>query len=346
MKKIFILHIFLIFTFYSNAQDLHFSQAIQSPLLLNPACAGVMDGWDRFSINQRNQWLGSTSQFMTSNFGADFNFFKKPRRNNAHLGMGLQFYNDVAGESKLTTQFGSLTLNGILPINNRDVLAVGIQGGMGIKSIDISRVTFESQWSNNQFGYDPTVLSGESNIASSSPITDVSTGIYYVRDNKESGFSRATDEKLQLGFSVYHVNEPKMKFKIGSSDRLLRKYVFHGSYLKEITDSKLSFEACAFYFIQGMHQQGTLGLILNNRFQSGTKVVGNSSDSHFGFGLYYRYADAIIPVINLEYKGFRLRTSYDIITSKMRKAGSGTIEVSLTYTNYHHKITKKRVGRF
>ena len=45
----------------SYAQDLHFGQTAQTPLLVNPACAGVFDGWERVILNHRNQWLGANT---------------------------------------------------------------------------------------------------------------------------------------------------------------------------------------------------------------------------------------------------------------------------------------------
>ncbi|MEY3236098.1 MAG: hypothetical protein RI883_199, partial [Bacteroidota bacterium] len=75
MKKI-LLSISLFSLFGLNAQDLHFTQTAQTPLLINPAAAGVYDGWERVIINHRNQWLGAGTQFMTTSIAADANFGK------------------------------------------------------------------------------------------------------------------------------------------------------------------------------------------------------------------------------------------------------------------------------
>lgn len=48
MKKLF-LSVVLLGGSYVNAQDLHFSQTAQTPLLINPAAAGVYDGWNVLS---------------------------------------------------------------------------------------------------------------------------------------------------------------------------------------------------------------------------------------------------------------------------------------------------------
>ena len=64
MKKI-LLSVAFLSCINTYAQDLHFSQTAQTPLLINPAAAGVYDGWERVIINHRNQWLGAGTQFMT-----------------------------------------------------------------------------------------------------------------------------------------------------------------------------------------------------------------------------------------------------------------------------------------
>ncbi|MEK7227019.1 MAG: type IX secretion system membrane protein PorP/SprF, partial [Bacteroidota bacterium] len=43
-----------------QAQDIHFSQFLSSPMNLNPALAGQFDGDHRFVMNHRNQWSSVT----------------------------------------------------------------------------------------------------------------------------------------------------------------------------------------------------------------------------------------------------------------------------------------------
>jgi len=47
-------YIFLIIVpFTSYGQDVHFVQSSTTPQLINPATAGVFDGWERVSISHR-----------------------------------------------------------------------------------------------------------------------------------------------------------------------------------------------------------------------------------------------------------------------------------------------------
>ena len=89
MKNSFFI-VFVLQVIFINAQDLHFSQTAQTPLLINPASAGVFEGWQRVIINQRTQWLGATTSFMTTSFAGDVTLFKKERGNKSYLGFLIQ----------------------------------------------------------------------------------------------------------------------------------------------------------------------------------------------------------------------------------------------------------------
>ena len=92
MKKLILILIVISPISCVMGQDIHFTQTSNTPLLINPAAAGVYDGWERVVINQRNQWLGAGTQFMTTSVAADANFFKDEIKRKAHLGVGLLFF--------------------------------------------------------------------------------------------------------------------------------------------------------------------------------------------------------------------------------------------------------------
>lgn len=329
----------------AQSQDLHFSQTAQTPLLINPAVAGVYDGWERVIINHRNQWLGAGTQFMTTSIAADANFGKTPRNDKAYVGLGIMFNNDIGGDSKFGSQTGSLTLSGILPMGGSGhSLSAGIQGGFGSRKADFSNLTFSSQWNGSE--YDPTIVSGEANGVSSFRYIDASAGLYYVFDGGQSSFSRNNDFKFQLGFSGYHLNKPELKYTTVSGDRMYRKFVIHTGVVADLAMTDWSIDASAVQFIQGPHLETILGMMFRYRFQDGTKITGNFQDAYFGFGSYYRYKDALIPSVMLSWRGFQFGISYDVTVSTMKRAYSGgSLEFSLSYTNLSHALFKTR-GRF
>lgn len=330
----------------AQAQDLHFSQTSQTPLLINPAAAGVFDGWERVIINHRNQWLGAGTQFMTTSVAADVNLGKSRMNDKAHLGVGAMFFNDIGGDANFGIQTGGLTLSGILPMGGTGhILSAGVQAGYGMRKADFSRLSFYNQFDGS--GFDNTIASGEPNSGTSFSYIDASAGLYYVYDGGMSTFQRNNDFKLQFGISGYHLNAPELKYSNGlEGERLARKYVAHLGIVADLSGSDWAIDASALQFKQAGHYETIFGMMMRYRFEDGTKVTGLSHDAYFGFGCYARLKDAIIPSVMIDWKGFQFGVSYDVTISDLRKAyRGGSLEFSLSYTNRHDAIFKTRKRR-
>jgi type IX secretion system PorP/SprF family membrane protein len=341
MKKCAVLFLTCLAVFQLTAQDLHFSQILQSPNLINPGAVGVYDGWERVAIHHRNQWLGGATSFMSTGINADATVNKSMTRPAAHLGVGLQFYNDIGGDSKFGTQTGAFTLSGILPIGGGHQISLGIQAGFGSRKGDISKLVYDSQWTGSS--YDPTVASGETGGLNSFTYFDASTGIFYQFDGDRSNFSRNNDVKLQMGVAVYHANAPLLLYRSGSTEQLARKYVGMLNYSMDIPNTKWSFDVRGVQFIQGGHYETMLGGLMRRRFSEGSKITGFKRDASIGFGCYTRLRDAIIPTVQIDYKGFRFGFSYDGTLSALRRtSGIGSLEFSMSYVNQYHAIFKTR----
>src|ERR1035437_760607 len=54
------------------AQDPHFSQFFDAPLLRNPALAGIFDGDVRVQGVYRNQWSSVTTPYVTGSLNAEY----------------------------------------------------------------------------------------------------------------------------------------------------------------------------------------------------------------------------------------------------------------------------------
>jgi type IX secretion system PorP/SprF family membrane protein len=340
MKKIFALFA-IINVFQTTAQDIHFSQTAETPLLINPGATGVYNGWERVHVNQRNQWVGANTQFSTSSLAFDVNFFKKQRNDKAHLGLGMFFYNDIGGDSKFGTQSGAISFSGILPVGGGHTLSVGLQGGFANRSADLSRVFFENQINGNVF--DASLASGENANVNSFRYADISSGLYYQYDSEQSTFKRNNKMKFELGGAVYHVNQPSFEYSGVSFDRLYSKFVFHTAYSQDMQGTDWSFDASAVQFIQGPHLETILGGMGRYRFSSGSKITGFTRDAYFGLGMYMRIKDAIIPRMTVDWKGIKFGISYDLTVSQLRRAyKGGSLEFSLSYTNLQYALLKRR----
>lgn len=344
MKKVLLVAAFIATNAFG--QDIHFTQTSQTPLLINPAAAGVYNGWERVIINHRNQWIGGNTQFMTSSIAADVNLFKPERGNGAYMGVGVMFFNDIGGDSNFGHQNGSLTLSGILPIGGSGhIISTGLQGGYGHRSGNTNNLLFRNQF--DGYGFDATISSGEQNKLSSFSYMEANAGLYYVYDGTQNTFQRNRETRFQLGVSGYHLNAPLLQYSNGSTDTLARKFVVHTGFLTEIGTSQMSIDINAMQAIQASHFETLLGLMLRYRFINGTKITGSNQDSFFGVGLYTRLNDAIMPSVMVDWNGFQLGISYDVTLSAYRKApGAGSIEFSLSYVNRNHALFKTRGRRF
>lgn len=329
-----------------QAQDLHFSQTAQAPLLINPGAAGVFDGWERININHRNQWLGAGTQFMTTSIAVDANLWKPRFNDQAYAGVGLMFYNDIGGDSKFGTQSGSLTFSGILPMGRTGhILSAGVQGGFGQRKADLTNVNFLNQWDGEAF--DPDILSGEQNTATSFAYMDASAGVYYVYDGGQNTFARNEDFKLQIGVAGYHLNRPTLKYTNGlNSDRLHRKFVANAGIVADIPATVFAIDGSVVQFVQGGHYETLLGMMVRYRFENSTKITGNSHDAFVGLGCYARIKDGIIPSVMVDWRGFQFGMSYDVTLSALRNAyRGGSLEFSLSYINRNDAIFKTRKRR-
>ena len=340
MKRTIIFFLAVISSGSIVAQDLHFAQSAQTPLFINPGAAGVYDGWERVIINHRNQWLGANTQFMTTAIAADVNVGKTSRNDKPYLGLGLVMFNDQGGDSNFGNQSGTVTLSGVLPMGKTGhTLSLGIQGGMGQRKADLSNVSFMSQW--NGSGFDLS-LAGEGNSLVSFNYIDASAGLFYVFDGGGGSFQRKNKFKFKFGIAGFHLNGPELEYSSGAAEPLHRKYVAHFGIVKELQSSPLAFDINGVQFIQGGHYETLIGAMLRYRFETGTKITGNSQESFFGFGVYYRHLDAVIPSVLIHWRGFQLGMSYDATISKLRRAYGGSLEFSLSYTNFNHSLFKTR----
>src|SRR6266540_3395245 len=100
--RLFITFIFLVAKItVLYAQDPHFSQFFEAPLLRNPSLAGLFAGDIRIQGVYRNQWGSVTTPYQTGSFNMEY---KQPiGKANDFITTGLQILYDRAGTTNFTT---------------------------------------------------------------------------------------------------------------------------------------------------------------------------------------------------------------------------------------------------
>ena len=187
----------------SNAQDLHFSQYFNAPILVNPANTGFNPDNDyRIGANYRNQWGAVGTPFKTMSVWGDAQVFTG-KFENGWMGVGGALYRDAAGSGNLlnTSAYASVAYHQMLGYSS--LLSIGFTGGYISKRIDIAKLSFDNQW-NGQF-FDATIPSDEPFAFSQTSYADLQAGINYAYFASDKFY-------LNAGFSAHHINRPRESF--------------------------------------------------------------------------------------------------------------------------------------
>jgi type IX secretion system PorP/SprF family membrane protein len=337
MKKVYPLVIGLTITMSLFAQDIHYSQFFNAPLLLNPALTGFTPGPYRVGINYRNQWFTAagggfgSSPYMTTAVSGDVPIKVK----DDVVGVGLFLANDQAGANTFSTIMACASVSYIKTLGKKKNhhLSAGFQLGVTNTSINSSGFQFASQFQDNIFS---SGLSSNENIGKTHvTYPNINAGLLW--------YGRLTDVvSLYAGGALFNLYQPKYDILTGDNNNLyLRWNVNAGA---DITiNKKYHLLPMLMYMRQGVDNEMNTGLGFGIDF---------NEDMNFTIGLYNRIntmasgganGDAIIPYAAFEIKGFKLGLSYDATISQLKSAGSaiGAIELSLTYTgkrkNYNYK---------
>jgi len=331
MKKI--IYIFLSLTAgISFAQDIHFSQLSETPLLVNPANTGNFDGYQRAIINYRNQWSTAGSPYKTMAATVDASIGLRKNKT-GHIGVGGFIFQDKAGAADWKQFKTDLYLNGILKVGKESRLALAIGGGYGQTSADFSKLTFGNQYTGTDFSQE--VSSQELLVFKNFSYTDLSSGIVFEYDKTSVNFDRNNLFALRIGAAAYHINQPILKYGGATDVKLPRRFVGTLSGRYDFKDTKISIMPNFIYMIQSKFTQINAGLMLRIRFNDQTKITGVKHETALYVGISHRVNDAVIPQIMFETKGFGLGFSYDYNVSNFKSAsrGVGGFEISLRWIN-------------
>jgi type IX secretion system PorP/SprF family membrane protein len=322
------------------AQDIHFSQMAELPMHLNPAATGMFDGLFRLTTNYKSQWASMGSPYRTMAAAFDMPF--RPAANRAYLGLGLFLFRDQAGDSKFGTFQGSISGSAIVPLSKRQKFSAGVQFGMGQRSATITGLQWESQYINGT--YDPTAPTNEANLLTSFLYPDISAGVVYQYRNVAGNLVGKDVVEFQGGFSVFHANQPAMRFHGGGGDKLPMRIVAHAQLRYDFPDTRWSLRPSASYMQQAAARQIIVGSMFRFRIKDGTKFTNYYSESGIGAGLHYRFGDALIPQFYYDLGDFFIGMSYDFNISKYTAVsrGQGGFEITLRYANLNGALYKNK----
>lgn len=327
-----------------SAQDMHFSQFDQTPQLINPATTGVFYGKYRAFLNHKSQWVSLGAPYQTTGGSVEMAAFRN-KWSGAYLGIGLNVFNDAAGDSKFGLFTANLSVSAVLQMDHANMISVGIQGGIGQRKADINALVFENQF-NGSTGFNQDIPHNETAANSnlnSFMYADFAVGAYWEYYDDGSNLFGWDVSRFSLGASYYHVTNPELTFLNSSSETLDSKLIIHGSFRKDFPTSKVSLVPSGFYAKQGPHTEILAGMLFRITFNEGTRYTGFYQESALSVGGHMRFGDAFIPSVRYQYANWVVGVSYDMTTSEISNVAkmAGGLEVSLSYADFDRAIQKK-----
>lgn len=327
MKKIILA--FITFTsLITKAQDIHFSQFNETPVLLNPAMSCT--AFDtRIIANYKNQWASVTSPFQTYGISIE-RALKHLKLKKAYTGMSLCIYNDKAGDAGLGSLLVNLGFNAVIKTGKYEKLSAGIGAGVNYRTINPSKLQWENQY--NGSTYDATIGSGEAIPKSSFVQADFVGGLAYHYAKSERYISAQDGTKFDIGISAFHYNMPSYSFA-NSGDKQFAKFTVHSNFDIGIKNAGIAIVPSILYTRQGPSQETNVGCLFKYIIQDQSVYTGIKKPCAIAIGAFYRVGDAIIPNLLFQYDKYAFCVSYDINTSQLTgvSKAKGGLEFSLRF---------------
>lgn len=308
-------------TLYAQ-QDKHFSMFYTSKVQSNPAAAGFFEGDFQVFTNYRNQWSAiSDNPYNTISASFDTRF----EIGNGFLGTGINFYNDVSGDSKYKVSQITIPINYAIALTKTNYLSLGISPAFYQRSLSGTNMTWDNQWTGVEF--DTNINNGEFIADDNLSVGnfDLSMGLFW-----QGVFSKYT--WVGAGISFQHITKQKINF-LNVENVLYKKIMLsaYGNFGQK--NSNFTLKPNAMMFVQGPNKM----LVIGSGFDF--KITGNSlhTDYHkrtsIEFGLYARVMNALIFNTFFHMSGLTVGVSFDINTSTINKTagGFGAMEFLLSY---------------
>ena len=329
MKRIILIALIAFTGHSSNAQDVHFSQFWNNGIQYNPAMTGVIPANLRVAAFYRNQWSSvSSTPYNSYGLNADGRI---DTQGTASIGIGLNFFRDVAGDTKLGTTHAQLALSTIIAMGDNSKLSIGLNGGIIQHGFDPTAAQWNSQYHNGS--YDATMSSGEAWNGNAGLKGDVSAGLVYTYSTSRGALTANDNFNLKVGFAFNHIATPKYEWTPYTTDALYRNIVGHIECLIGLPNSKVSLKPAVIAQFQGPSKEILFGNQFKFKLQEASQVTGFVKGTYLSIGTFMRWGDAFIPSVTLEFDRYSIGASYDVNISQLRTAsnGAGGFEISLKF---------------
>lgn len=304
------------------SQDVHFSNAAYSPLNLNPGLAGANYAAQAV-VNYRTQWNSVGAPFQTIGAAADMRVTENGRNKNGFLALGVNFYNDRAGQVRISTNSASLNAAYHLKLDDNSTIGLGMYTGFGQRSLDAVGGLWGSQYDESMQAHNPALASGEVFENPNFSYFDVGSGVVYTYGVNEKNMRSNDGFNVTAGYSVFHINRPSFSFTGNGEDPLYMRHAAFAASSFGIKNKTMSIDPAIFFQMQGPANLFLIGADYRVYFKEASRVTGNIKSASFAFGAFLRARDAFIARFIYSYADFSLGMSYDFNVSRLTPVSNG-----------------------
>lgn len=319
---------------YAQA-DIHFSQFYETSILRNPALTGVFANDYKVGVYYRNQWSTISNPYETKLMTGESRF-QMSEMSNDFFSFGVLGFTDKAGsvDQKITGIYPAVNYNKSVNAEHNSYLSVGFTGGHIQYSFDPGKATFNNQFQGGRF--DPNLPSLENIPNAKMSFWDLGAGINY---NTSAGYNN--NITYVVGVSGYHFTKPKFSYYDVDGITQNMRFNANAAMSLNVTEDIMMQTHINTAF------QGTYKELMAGGLVSWTKSLGEMKEFILTGGAFYRYRDAVIPVIKIKYNSMAIGISYDVNVSTLKAASRmyGGYEVTLFHTGdfYYKGAAKKMV---
>jgi type IX secretion system PorP/SprF family membrane protein len=329
------------FSLQLTGQDRHFSQYYYTPLLLNPALTGVMNGSYRLHLNYRNQWNALENGFYkTVNASGDIRF-KVPFRfgQGDFIGLGMNFFSDKSNEFGLQTNELSGLASYIKKLGKGHFISAGFKAGIYQSGIQYENLRFEDQYlEGNGYSKPSSEILPENNLN----FAELALGLNYNWSGKE-------DQTINAGFSIQHITSPDFSFFNLSAppNATITRYPLYGLYSAHLSGSFRNYSNAIvtprlWFLSQGQSREINAGLTYSlainpdgfNRLELGAYLRGVRDFNGWA-------AESFIPTIGFELGNFYLGLNFDANLRRLATSyfQQSVFELVIRFTGDHENYS-------
>jgi type IX secretion system PorP/SprF family membrane protein len=306
-----------------SAQDPRFSQYFASPMTLNPALTGSIEGPFRIAANFRQQWWAVGDPFNTASLSFEQRLLENRLGDNDRLGIGglMMIDNSMSGGLRSTYMGVSAAFH--KGLNERHRIGVGFQTVYGNRIVDYNKLSFYNQFDVD--GFNTSLPSGEMALATMQPTVDFNAGLLYHYEDEKTRF--------YAGYSMYHITRPKQTVMEDANSRIPFRYTANAG------ATILSGENMRYTFHAIWQRQAKASDI------SAGGAVGLDLDEKntFYLGAWYRVKDSFYPYFSYVRNGMQFGLTFDLLTSSLRQASprNGSVELSFVFNKPSTQLLRR-----